>query len=293
MAGRSYDRLGIEAFGQHLLKSGDLDPVYIALVGMEVGERQLARWLVAYWCFYACGEASYLSELEGLAFWDAMSTAAANSSSTPIGTRWYRAHERRHFRGKAALEAVRRLREQYGAEPEGMLDFVTLRGKGGSVGEIMRRVKHHHLFGNWIGFKVADMVERILQVPVDFTEGAVFMFADPVKAAKMLWEEEHGLPRGSVKSLKTEALHQVVEHLKQAFAGTVEPILAPPHYDRPVDLQEVETVLCKWKSHLNGHYPLWNDVDAINKQVDPWTNSCKTARRFREAMPERIAEEIT
>ena len=28
---------------------------------------------------------------------------------------------------------------------------------------------------------------------------------------------------------------------------------APPGWDRPVALNEIETVLCKWKAHINGH----------------------------------------
>src|SRR3546814_4979767 len=67
-----YERLSIEAFGSHLLRSGDLDPIYIALVQARrsgaFSEAQLLLWLLAYVCFYHAGVASWMSEHEGAAF---------------------------------------------------------------------------------------------------------------------------------------------------------------------------------------------------------------------------------
>ncbi|GAG15566.1 unnamed protein product, partial [marine sediment metagenome] len=72
----AYDKLSIQDFGQGLLHSNDLDPVYVALYGLINNHRwdkdQLKRWLVAYWCFYNCGFASYISEFIGEQFWEEM-----------------------------------------------------------------------------------------------------------------------------------------------------------------------------------------------------------------------------
>jgi hypothetical protein len=37
-------------------------------------------------------------------------------------------------------------------------------------------------------------------------------------------------------------------------------LYAPPARDRLVNVQECETVLCKYKSHINGHYPPGKDT---------------------------------
>ena len=66
---RNYPRLDIETFGRHLITTGDLDPIYTALVRAEQGGDfsvpQLCRWLLGYWCYYHAGVASFLSEKEG------------------------------------------------------------------------------------------------------------------------------------------------------------------------------------------------------------------------------------
>ena len=129
-----------------------------------------------------------------------------------------------------------------------------------------------------MAFKVCDMLERIYRVRVDFDQAAVFMFKDPMKAAKLCCENWHG--PGFIPSMDVD---KVVNRL----VGEFQNLSAPPHNDRPIGLQEVETVLCKWKSHLNGHYPLYNDIYEIDAGLATW-DFCKTARDFRAAMPEGI-----
>lgn len=287
MAGQNYERLGIEAFGQHLLDSNDLDPVYVALATMReegrVSDKRLARWLVSYWMWYDCGVASWQCEVDGKAFWARLYEAARNEEPTPFGGRWRRASERRHMRGEQAVAAVNHLRERYEDHPHRMVEQLK---QPGDAGRVINAAKSHRGFGPWISFKIADMVDRVLGIPLNFEDAHVFMFKDPVKAAAILWEEHKSLPRGSVKALKPSTLHSIVEHLKGMFSG----YQAPPLMDRPVGLQEVETILCCWKSHLNGHYPLFNDQDEINHQIQPWLSHSGTAKNFYECMPKRPEE---
>jgi hypothetical protein len=81
---------------------------------------------------------------------------------------------------------------------------------------------------------------------------------------------------------KDKAIQQVVDYLIEYFAKNT----APPLHDRPVGLQEVETILCKWKSHQNGHYPLNNDIDEIRAGVKSWIPISDTAQQFRRDMPD-------
>lgn len=284
MSGRNYERLPIEEFGRHLITTGDLDPVYIALRNMPIGPKQRARWLIAYWCFYHCGAASMLSEHEGAGFWTNMLVAAQNEIPAPNGGRWPRGHERRHARGQQGIKMVQHLRERYGARPEEMVTRLQDFSKGGVAFERLAvEVKRHVLFGPWISFKVGDMLERVCGAPVNFDEAAVFMFKDPVKATEMLWRKKTGAPDNAKPRDMHRVIHEAVAHLKAEFAD----LKAPPLEDRAVDLQEVETVLCKWKSHMNGHYPLFNDIDEIHAGLPGWG---ETANKFLAAMPKGSAE---
>lgn len=279
-----YDRLGIKTFGEHLLRSGDLDPIYLALPKVFDGDTdQLYRWLIAYWCFYHAGFASWASEHKGYAFWQILSMAAHNTQLSPTGERFPRGHERRHARGAQGIKMVEDLSFRYVNRPEGMVEYLVEAAP--SYEGVANRAQEHTLFGPWISFKICDMLDRVLGEQVDFSEAAVFMFKDPVKAALTLWRETYNLPESAKPRDQNVVIHGVVEHLKEVFKD----FKAPPLYDRPVGLQEIETILCKFKSHLNGHYPLYNDIDEIRNGLAPWVKCSQTAAAMLKAMPSRLS----
>lgn len=263
MASESYEKLTVEDFGARLIKSGDLDPVYIGLHNWETDGETKARWLVSYWCFYHCGVAGYMSQLSNREFWTVLEIAAKNSEPSPLRDRWPRASERRHFRGDNALKAVNHLKARYGTAKD-MVD--TIASAAPSFKAVNNAVQSHVGFGPWIGFKVADMLDRCLGHPVDFETKDVFMFKDPLKAALMVWRNKQGLPETAKPKSILVAVDAVVDHLREVFDNYV----APPLHDRPIGIQEIETVLCKWKSHLNGHYPIYNDIMEINENCNGW-----------------------
>lgn len=275
-------KLDIKEFGQHLLNSNDLDPVYVALPKTIQDKDQMSRWLITYWCFYHCGVASYISERTGQEFWDTLAKAAVNDTNTPLGARWPRGSERRHARGQQSINMVNDLYSRYSEDPKSMLDY--LFEPAPSYEKVAGRVKEHHLFGNWISFKVADMADRVLGIPIDFSEAVVFMFDDPVKAALMLHRKENDLPADQEITNKQEVIHGIVEKLKVVFKD----YKAPPGYERPVGLQEIETILCKWKSHMNNHYPLNNDIKAISEDLKDWSEYSSTAKLMLENMPKEL-----
>lgn len=300
---RAYPRLSIETFGAHLLDSGDLDPVYIALHKMELPEPQLRRWLVAYWCLYHVGAACHLSEIEGRDFWMALRAAAINDvavAPAPVeGGRWPRGSERRHWRGEQAKKAVGTLAGRYLNEPERLVtDIATwslheaelaswkaddLRD-GLPFAVVAARAQALPSFGPWISFKVADMLDRLDIVSVSFDNAAVFMFDDPRKAALMQFRLRVGAPADARVKDEEAAIEKIVSYLVDHFRSYT----APPLYDRAIGLQEVETILCKWKSHMNGHYPLNNDIGEIRDGLAEWARSSPTALAFLAAMPEPL-----
>jgi hypothetical protein len=60
----SYPLLDIYTFGEHLLKSKDIDPVYVVLNNSGWSTELKARWCLAYWCTYHVGVASYVAAHE-------------------------------------------------------------------------------------------------------------------------------------------------------------------------------------------------------------------------------------
>jgi hypothetical protein len=252
----------------------------------------LKRWLVAYWCSYDCGFACYASDFHGITFWDIMMKAARNETTSPIGGRWPRAKERRHWRGAQSINCVLKLAEFYVDGPERMVDYIS--GETLGVGretrqsfkDVMRRVQSHYLFGPWIAFKAADMIERVMGYNIEFSGSEVFMYSEPYKGALMAldanpeWWSEVGEPKQS----EGQRVISACENLQKYFSD----FDAPPHNSprqRKVGVQEIETILCCWKSHVNGHYPVYNDLHEIRSSVEPWASKFSTARKFLEAFP--------
>lgn len=293
MAKRDYERLPIETFGRHLIRSQDLDPVYVALPKAMSSTKQMHKWLIAYWCFYHCGMACYMSELAGFGFWNEMLKAAVNDRPSPLGedTRWPRGHERRHARGAQGIRMITRLRERYGQQPQKMVSQLVAMCQGGIMfPELALHVRTHRLFGPWIAFKVGDMLERVCDCPVNFKDADVFMFKDPRNAALMLWQERVGIVSGGKMKCRPKNEDTAVRDVVLYLQDTFKEFKAPPNGDRGIELQEIETILCKWKSHMNGHYPLYNDIDEITEGLEGWG---ETAERFIEHMPRSCdAEQI-
>jgi len=281
-----YEKLPIEAFGFHLLNTNDLDPIYVALHAVDWEPSQKHKFLIAYWCFYHAGFAAYVSKEAPQFFWAEMMTAAKNQLNTPFGERWPRGKERRHARGKQGIQMTRRLSETYTRNPSSMIHYLSTptieQNNHISCAGVMNRAKQHYLFGDWIAFKIADMLDRCFDdITVNFDGAEMLMFKDPLKAVEMLWKQHHGVDQSRKIRLSEEAVSEVLKYLSETFWD----YKAPPMKDRSVGFQEIETILCKWKSHMNGHYPLYNDIDEITHGLQPWLEHSEAAKQFLEAMP--------
>jgi hypothetical protein len=268
----------IESFGAKLLSTGDLDPLYIALHKAKLSPDHLRRWLFAYWCCYHAGASSYISEGEGIVFWSRLFELAHNVTLSPLGARWPRGHERRHFRGEKATNAVAYLSRNW-SRPEDLVGW--MEAASPSFYEIRERVLALPQFGPWIAFKIGDMLERIVGTKIDFTDADVMMFKSPYEAALDVgrtWSENQG---PVTKVIEKSVISGVVTTLILSFQHR----LAPPAYDRPVNVQEIETILCKWKSHLNGFYPVGLDTNEIRHGLEEWSKVSETAEKLRGSAP--------
>jgi len=261
--------LTIEEFGAGLLETGDLDPVYSLLHGSALTPSQKEAWCFAYWCFYHVGTASWILDGGGpAAYWERFMQAAINT-----GLAYPRGAERRHFRGDKCVLAAADYRRKWAENPaqpareaEGNLLTVPTHA------DIMARVQNWPQFGPWIAFKVADMLERCLDCPVDFSGFDLHMYSTPVKGAVLLSEMK--LWKTDAKDPKL-AVVAAVDFLLDHFKGRT----APPDFRRPLGVQEAETILCKWKSHMGGHYHVGKDIAELRHALTKFDSPTTLALR--------------
>ncbi len=117
-------------------------------------------------------------------------------------------------------------------------------------------VQHWVGFGPWIAFKVADMMERLGLCNVEFKTADVTLFDSPQKGAELLWQVENGKTNYPDGNVAAWAIDRILAEL--IFKPGLK---APPRYERLLNAQEAETILCKWKSYMAGHYQLGEDIE--------------------------------
>lgn len=284
-------KLSLVEFGTALLKTGDLDPVYTALSAEPRDSAAEDRLLLAYWCFYHLGFAAYAAEAKTEPeFWRRMETAAANESPVPSrllaghvhpgspGTRWPRGSERRHFRGTAAIESVAYLKARH-RTAQNAVEYVTWGGEAVNFSNVRARVLGWPAFGPWMAFKIADMAERVLSYPVDFSDCELGIYKDPRQGAAVAFIQEAPKPRHWEQAYGDGYKHDPWNYpisddeLRETAAANIKLFKkhkAPPFGDRAVNVQEVETIFCKYKSHLKGHYEVGKDTHEIGQGLLGW-----------------------
>lgn len=235
-------------FGKFLLSTYDLDPLYVILASAGMDEKALLRWLLGYWVFYSAGPSSYLSEITSpKAYYDAMFQGDLD--------RWPRGHERRHMRGQAFIDTLEGLKS-FGSPEKVAYAMI----KGNDFQTISNNAQKFTGFGPWISWKIADMTERVLCKSVDFSSANLYMYKDPVKGAALLkYNDQH-------HKMTPDDVQEVVDLLLDTFFNYT----APPYDDRPLNIQEIETILCKYKSYINGAYPPGLDTHEIYEGLDEW-----------------------
>ena len=251
------------AWGRMLIETQDHDPLYTALWRAEragtFDRDWLRRFLMSYWSCYSVGASWWISQHEGLNFWRWLHTAAQNEiGPDKVGAcdmeRWPRARERRHWRGQKCVDSVNSLCKRFPRPEDAVLSLENLPGRI-NLRAVELEVTTWPQFGPWIAFKAADMLERVVGVPVEFPNTVTSMYRDPKKGAEM------AVP--FIGNVQSQGVTEVLLHAYQDMD-------APPGGDRKVNVQEVETVLCKWKSARNGHYHIGADTASHLRELELW-----------------------
>lgn len=262
----------LRMFGKALIETRDLDPVYCVIHDARLPLDQLRRFLLAYWCFYHMGAAAHMSEFEDKKFWFVMLRAAHNTVPSPLGGRWPRASERRYFRGPKCVAAVEYFAKR---DPE---HWVQSLENMTTENQIIEHVKEEWpLFGPWIGFKIADMMERMSLAEVKFSKNIGLMYSEPAAGLHLAVT-----CNPTISGLRQRTTETAYEYLLDHFGK----LRAPPGLDRPCGPQEVETVLCKWKSHVASRYWVGKDIAEIRHALaGGWG---KTADRMLRIAPREV-----
>lgn len=259
--------MDIREFGNELIRTGDLDPVYVGLYQAKLPEPQLCRLLLAYLCFYHLGASAWLSEKTEKEYWAWMMVAATNESPE----RWPRGTERRHFRGVKCVSAVDWLASRWPSPESAIRILTTLPTERLIMGEISK----WPMFGPWVGFKAADLIERVYGAPVQFDPNLGLMYESPRGALDLLSEDQEFI---AVERAPVNLYHNLITF----FSGQ----RAPPSYSRQCNAQEVETILCKWGSMRSGHYWVGKDIKEVREALHHWGS---TATRILAGMPEEVS----
>lgn len=256
-------------FGTTLITTGDLDPVYIAVAEARLTKAERARWLVAYSCLYHLASSVFIAQFQGKAFWDKLYEAAVNKDLY-----WPRGSERRHWRGKTSIVCVEGLRTHW-PKPETIAEYWC---SGVTAYGIMKRVQEFAFFGPWISFKVADLAERVMNYPVDFSNFELGIYSEPRKGAALLLT-------GDQEEIITDGdLNLVAQELQKKLGQFKAPPVLSTGKTRKVNIQEIETVLCKYKSHVNGHYPPGKDTKEVHHGLQELKFDCTLVGRMRRAV---------
>lgn len=254
---RNETKMTAVEFGKALINSGDLDPIYFIfnadVSGVELSEVEQSQFLLAYWFFYHAGVASFLSGGTESWFYE---RCERTFDQLPRGT------ERRHFRGTKALDAILLIQQMF-PKPQQVVEYVYQP----TFQETKARVLKLPMFGDWIAFKVADMIERCLRREIDFSDCELGFYETPAAAAPLIAPQIDCDP--------------TVEAVAEKLNAILGENLAPPFFDRRVNLQEIETIMCKYKSYLKGSYFVGKDFAEILHHFDGWGN---TAERLKKGL---------
>lgn len=263
--------MDIREFGCELIRTGDLDPVYVGVYQAKLPEPQLSRLLLAYLCFYHLGVSAWLSEHEHDEYWAWMLIAATNETPTPtVNGRWPRGTERRHFRGDKSVSAIKWLQQKFPYPEAPLRILATQPSEKMIIGEICK----WPMFGPWVGFKAADLIERVYGHSIKFDPNLGLMYDSPRAALDLLADTQEFI---AVDRTPTGLYNNLITF----FSGQ----RAPPSFNRRCNAQEVETILCKWGSMKSGHYWVGKDIKEVSEALHHWGS---TAERILAVMPKEV-----
>jgi hypothetical protein len=166
---------------------------------------------------------------------------------------------RRYFFPHLAVPVLAQIREDYRHSATRVM-----RSLKGTYDDAVAEMKKWPYYGPTAYFKMADMAERVCGIPIDFSAVTPAQLASNAMVAK------------GVAKAQAASGYDTSEALLAAMARYKWATKAPPHYDRSLNAQEFETILCYY-SHDDGknkHLP-GMDIENIKAELTGWGKTAK------------------
>jgi len=113
---------------------------------------------------------------------------------------------------------------------------------------------------------------------VDFSQFELGVYSEPRKGAGLILtgDQEEEITDADLKLVVQELQKKLGHHNAPPWLTTRKP--------RKVNIQEIETVLCKYKSHVNGHYEPGKDTKEVYHGLQDPKFDCALVGRMRRAV---------
>lgn len=242
-------------FASQMFALEDADPGYMLLHRAKLSKAQKLRYVLAWCTFYNPGLAARASDFQGPDFYRFLRDVYPTAK---------RASERRHFRGQAGLNALASWEAKY-PKPEAMIEACF----GATYMQVRNNMQPMAQMGDYFYWKLADIQDTVLNMPVDFTGCERYMPKVPKQGAQMIGDLENTF---DLVETMTE-ITQYVEHVDY-----------PIKQDRTLALQEAETVCCVFKQHVVGDYKFGFRSAKAFKRLDGMRAETKTASKLLDGL---------
>lgn len=172
------------------------------------------------------------------------------------------------------MNAVAELQGRY-RHPEQAVETMCA---GSTFQRVSNTVQGHRGFGPWIAFKIADMSERVLRRGTSFDDCELGIYKDPRQGLALVRHGDWQAP------ITAEEVRETVAKAVAQFRRNR--LRAPPYNDRLVNVQEVETIACKYKSYVKGHYYVGKDISEVRHALQGWGD---LACQLQQGLPPEVS----
>tara|TARA_R110000803_G_scaffold53808_7_gene110346 strand:- start:1234 stop:2013 length:780 start_codon:yes stop_codon:yes gene_type:complete len=234
-------------FSKVLITSGDLDPDYIFInnVCKKNGwdDERKAEWIALKSVIYnSIGELEFLLHEKSFANVD------------------YGNERRKHKRN---AELFWQTLYQTAASNKGF--YQMFRKVHPNANIALKQLQKFQGIGPWAAWKILDLLNCCLGFQFDFSNVDFRLaYAYPIKGMLLVAGEDESKYKKVNDSLYKTSMSAVFSQLSEAGVNNEQ---APPQYVRAINMQEIETCLCKYHSYFHGHYKAGEDIARLHARI--------------------------
>lgn len=255
-------KMSCEQFAKEIVTSQDLDPDYYFLSQvfkkLNLSDEERARWIVLKTVVYnSCSEAEIFFSLRSF---EDVEYGAERRKHKRYAQRFYDSFKN-HAIGRSA--SVARFFKHLNTDATYSL-------------QALQKIDG---VGPWASWKCLDLCERVLDIPINFTTVDFRVaYEYPLKGILMLSDITE-----DVKLLQSDLIYQKCLNSAVIQIGKARELMAPPSRNRRLNLQEYETIFCKYHSYLHGHYEPGEDLARLRKRIT--SSPFEPVRSLQDCLP--------